>query len=312
MTGGGRVLLTGASGFMGPHVIRALLTEGYSVRAASRTGRDLGLGGAVPVPLPDLSKAFNPSPLVEGMDYVVHLAGIAHATGAIPDAVYHAVNSDAAARLAAAARDAGVKRFLLMSSVRAQSGPSAKAVLSETMPPEPTDAYGRSKLAGERAVVDALRGSGTDWVVLRPVLVYGPGVKGNMATLERLARLPVPLPLGGLTGRRSLLSIANLASAVCHGLSSDAVRGGTFLVADGAPVTVPEIIGALRQGLGRNPGVVRLPIRAAEWGLRMFGQANAADRLFGDLIAGTQALRATGWTPLEDTLTALRDSMRGF
>ena len=305
MTGGGRVLVTGASGFIGAHVVRALLAEGYSVRAASRTGCDLGVSEAVFVRLPDLSRAFDPSPLVEGMDYVVHLAGIAHATSAIPEDMYHVVNADAAARIAAAARDAGVKRFLLMSSVRAQSGPAAAMVIKESQPAQPNDAYGRSKLAGERAVADALRGSGTDWVILRPVLVYGPGVKGNMATLERLAHLPVPLPLGGFTGRRSLLSVANLASVVCHCLSADAARGGTFLVADGEPFTPAEIVGAMRKGLGRSPGIFggsAFPLMPL---LTLLGKQAVAERLMGDLVVDTTALRATGWSPVEDTLTAL-------
>ena len=307
MTARGRVLLTGASGFMGPRIAGALQAEGYSVRAASCSA--LALPGTEAVILPDLAQDFDARPLVDGMDYVVHLAGIAHATTAISDAIYHAVNAEAPVRLAAAARAAGAKRFLLMSSVRAQTGPVAKEAVREDQVPCPTDAYGRSKLAGEKLLAQTLQGSATEFVVLRPVLVYGPGVKGNMAALERLARLRVPLPLASFRGRRSLLSLANLASAVCHCLVADAARGGTFLVADSEPATIPEIVSAMRKGLGRRPGSFSVPAWPLASALRLFGKSDVANRLFGDLIADTSALRATGWSPKEETLAALAAAM---
>ena len=133
-----------------------------------------------------------------------------------------------------------------MSSIRAQSGPAAAGILTEADVPRPTDPYGRSKLAAETAVAK----SGVPFTVLRPVLVYGPGVKGNLRTLMRLAALPVPLPFGALTNRRSLVGIDNLVGAIIHVLGHAASRGETYVVADPRPVSVAEIMAALRSRHG--------------------------------------------------------------
>ena len=141
----------------------------------------------------------------------------------------------------------------------------------------PTDAYGRSKLAAERGLAEL----DLDWVALRLVLVYGPGVKGNMAQLLRLARSPYPLPLGGLTGRRSLLSLDNLVAALDTVLAAGPLRR-PLIVADPQPLTVSEMITAMRRGLGRRPGLVRVPTRLLEAALRAAGRVRclcAPDRL---------------------------------
>ena len=308
MNGGARVLVTGASGFVGAYLVRCLVAQGFAVRGASRSPTPIF--GAEAVLLPDLARDFDAGPLVANIDAVVHLAGIAHATSAIPDAIYHAVNAEASRKLAVAAGEARVRQFILMSSVRAQSGPCAGAVLTEAMDPAPTDAYGRSKLEAERAIAAALEGTHTASVALRPVLIYGPGVKGNMGVLERLARSRLPLPLGGLSAKRSLLSLENLAGAVEYCLRATPIVHGTYLVADANPVSVAEIIANLRAGLGRKPGLVAMPSHPIQMLLRRAGRANAADRLFGNLIVDTAALRLTGWSPQHNTAHALAAWMR--
>ncbi len=302
---GGRVLVTGASGFIGPHVVRELATRGYVVRAAARSPLEAMLPGVEYAVLPDLAKPFDARPVVARIDAVVHLAGIAHAKVALPETAYQAVNTNSARRFAEAARDAGVKKFVFVSSVRAQCGPSVAGVVREEMTPAPTDAYGRSKLAAEAAIAETLAGSQTGWTVLRPVLVYGAGVKGNMQTLFRLARAPIPLPLGSLTGQHSLVSIGNLASAIAHVLTSPQTANATFLVADTAPLTIPEIISALRAGLGRKPGLLPFSETHAARICKALGREALAQRLFGDLAVTTERLRATGWTPPDETLAAL-------
>lgn len=312
MSGRGRVLVTGASGFIGRATVKALHDAGYDVRAAARAPTFDAPKGVEAVLLPDLAGPFDARPLVDGMDYVVHLAGLAHATTTIPEAVYQTVNCAAAAELARASAALGVKRFILVSSVRAQTGPAAAVPVREDQEPSPTDAYGRSKLAAERAVARAWDGVPPRWVVLRPVLVYGPGVKGNMALLLRLARSRWTLPFASLKGRRSLLSIGNFAGAIRHCLVCEQVLGGTFLVADGTPVTVAEILSSLRLGLGRRPNLIPFPAPMIKGALRVTGGEAAADRMLGDLVVDTNALSATGWRPIEATSDALARAIRGM
>ena len=306
-----RVLVTGASGFAGRFVAEYLQANGCDVRAASRVDASPRPAVTERVTAPDFSKPFDGDPLVRGMDYVIHVAGLAHATASIPEAAYMAVNAEAAQRLASAAQRAGAKRFIFLSSVRAQTGPSALGIVTEAQTPTPTDAYGRSKLAGERLIMEALRGTATAPILLRPVLVYGPGVKGNMGTLMRLARSSWPLPVTGFGARRSLVSRVTLASAVLHALVAPNLGAGPYLVADDEALTVAEILGALRQGLGRKPGTFRVPQKPIELALRSFGRAADRERLFGDLRVSTAALQATGWRAAVPVREGLAAAIRG-
>ncbi len=296
----GRVLVTGATGFIGRDLVRWLAAEGWRVHAAARDPRAIAGGdGIEAVALGDLAHGVDWRPLVEGMSHVVHLAGIAHATTRIPDATYHAVNAEAVRTLAIAARDAGVGRVVMMSSIRAQCGPSVRGTLSEERAPTPVDAYGRSKLEGEQMLADVLAGSETDWCALRPVVVYGPGVKANMASLARLARTPWPLPIGGLHARRSVLGLANLRAGVQHAVTSPSVSRGAYLFADPKPVSVSDIVAAMRLGLNRAPGIFTLPLAPARLALKVAGRGAVWDRIAGDLVVSTAALEATGWRPVE-------------
>ncbi|HVX35038.1 MAG TPA: NAD-dependent epimerase/dehydratase family protein [Hyphomicrobium sp.] len=307
-----RILVTGASGFIGQHLVRKLSESGYRVRAAARQPIIFDDPNVEGIALGDMSRSFAAEYVVRGVDAVIHAAGMAHSRPGIPDAAYTAINVDATRQLARAARAARVKRFILMSSVRAQVGASHDGVVTETTPAAPTDAYGRSKIAAEAITAELLAGSNTRWTVLRPVLVYGQGVKGNMAALMRLAAGPYPLPFGGLKGRRSLLSIGNLLGAIEHVLRTEAAEDTSFIVADSAPVTIADIVRALRKGRGRPPLLVPVPEAALAVALRMAGKGRIADRLSGDLIADASLLRQTGWQPLEATADALASAARSF
>jgi UDP-glucose 4-epimerase len=217
------------------------------------------------------------------------------------------LNAEATIRLAQAAHRAGAKRFVFLSSIRAQCGPSAEGLVTEDLPPNPTDAYGRSKLAAEQGLASV----DLDWVALRPVLVYGPGVKGNMARLMRLARSRLPLPLGGLHGRRSLLSVGNLVDAVDTVLAVQQPLRRPLLVADRAPLTISEMVGAMRAGLGRRGGLVRVPPSFIRSVCRLAGQEEVFDRMAGSLVADSAAMRALNWNPKVDTPAGLAALMRG-
>ncbi len=304
------VALTGATGFIGRHLLKELPKRGYKVRVLLRRPTMLPpeATGAV---VGDLAAPRNMSNALAGVQAVIHSAGLAHGMSGLPEDDYRAINTEATVALARAAARAGARRFVLLSSVRAQSGPTARQVLTEALDPHPTDAYGRSKLDAERGLAEV----DIDWVALRPVLVYGPGVKGNMAALIKLARLALPLPLGGLKGRRSLLSVENLVEAIDVALRAEGSLRRPLIVADPEPLTIPEMVAALRAGLGRRPGLVPIPQALLGQALRLAGRGEAFERLAGSLVADPRALMELGWRPsvaTRDGLAALaRDSAEG-
>jgi nucleoside-diphosphate-sugar epimerase len=300
------VLVTGASGFIGKHLVGALAKSGWAVRAAARDPEQIRARPQVErVALPDLSRPADWSPLLDGVTHVLHLAGIAHAPGALPDDVYVRINADAVGELAEAARGT-VERLVLMSSVRAQAGLAADHVITEADAPQPTDAYGRAKLAAERL----LRESGVGFAVLRPAVVYGKGVKGNIASLGTLAQTPMPLPFAGLDNKRSLLAMENLAAAVDLALTSQRAESETFLVADSEPITIAELVTAMREGLGRSPHLVRVPARAVKRLMATFGKEADWERISGNFAIDVTKLRSIGWTPRIRTRDGIVAMMR--
>jgi UDP-glucose 4-epimerase len=297
-----RVLVTGASGFIGRPLVAALDGAGYAVRAAVRDRRGQGFPSGVAVAtLPDLAAPLDWSALVGGMDAVVHLAGIAHVGPDTAESAYERVNHQASADLARASAAAGVKRFVFMSSIRAQTGAMADEPLTEADVARPTDAYGRTKLAAEAAV----RASGVPCTILRPVLIYGPGVKGNLASLLRLAKLPIPMPFARLTNRRSMLALDNLIAAVRFALDDARAVNETFIVSDPDALSVAETISILRVALGRNQALLAVPPGLLSMLLGLIGQRESFERLAGTLIAEPTKLLAAGWRPLVETKVAL-------
>jgi UDP-glucose 4-epimerase len=284
------VLVTGCNGFIGRHLVPYLAALGHHVIAASRTAPLFEDRNVACVELPDLSEPFDWQPLLQKCDAVIHLAGIAHTPA--DDETYDRVNRQATEKLAQAAEQSGV-HLIFVSSIAAQSGSSSERELSEDDTPRPINAYGRSKLAAEQAV----RASGAPFTVLRPVVMYGEGEKGNFAFIHKISRLPIPLPLGVLKAKRSVLSIQNFCSAVEFVLTNSRARGETFIVSDPEPVAVPELIARHRAALGRSPGMLPIPEKWIEGFLEVTGQHAIWQRIGCPLIARPGKLLAFGWKP---------------
>jgi UDP-glucose 4-epimerase len=282
------IALTGATGFIGQCLLRELPRRGYRLRVLLRRPSVVPLDAASAV-VGDLARPQNMAAALADVDAVIHSAGLAHAMSGLPEDDYRMLNTEATIGLARAAQRAGAKRFIFLSSIRAQAGATADHTLTEDLAPQPTDAYGRSKLAAEQG----LAALDLDWVALRLVLVYGAGVKGNMAELLRFARSPYPLPLGLLRARRSLLSLDNLVAAVDAVLAAPERLQRPLIVAD----PIPEMIAALRGGLGRRPGLIPVPLALLETALRATGRSEVYQRLAGSLVADPSALSRLGWTP---------------
>lgn len=296
----GCVLVTGASGFVGPHVVAALIQAGYVPRLAQRRAQPIP-AGAEAVVTGDLSAAVDWSDALEGIDHVVHMAGLAHAGPGLDEALYRRINTEATLELARAAARAGVQRFVYLSSIKALTDAFDGAPLTEEMPPAPGDAYGRSKLAAEQG----LAALDLDWVALRPVLIYGPGVKANMAALLRLARLPVPLPFGGLKAPRSLLAVENLVSAILFALTPACPARQSYALSDPEPISVSGMLAAMRAGLGRGPGLLSVPEAWLRRLARLAGREETFLKLAGSLVARPERLLRAGWQPQAETNSAL-------
>lgn len=293
--------LTGATGFIGQYLLRELPKRGYRLRVLLRQPPSMPMPCASAV-IGDLARPRNMSAALEGVDAVIHSAGFTHGMSGIPEHDYRLLNTEATVGLARAARRARARRFVFLSSIRAQCGPTAETVLTEADDPNPTDAYGRSKLAAERGLSEL----DLDWVSLRAALVYGPGVKGNIAQLMRFARSPFPLPLGSFAGRRSLLALENLAVAIETVLKAPGTLRRPFIAADAQALTIAEMIAAMRDGLGSRRKVFPMSPALLEFLLRSIGQAESYRRMSGSLVADPSALIALGWAPPLTTSDALK------
>ncbi len=294
------VALTGATGFIGRYLLQELPKRGYRLRVLLRRPATLpeGCAGAI---IGDLARPYNMTEALAGVDAIIHTAGLAGTMSGVPEDDYRLFNTEATVGFAKAAQRAKIKRFIFLSSIRAQSGPTAKGILTEDREPRPTDAYGRSKLAAEQG----LAATGLDWVALRLALVYGPGVEGNMAKLIRLARSPYPLPLAGLKGEHSLLGLDNLVEAVDTVLATEAPLRRPLIVADPTPLTIGAMIAAMRRGLGRRPALLYVPEPLMKGALHVSGRLASFEPLFGSLVADSSALARLNWTPRIETAAGL-------
>lgn len=241
-----RVLVTGATGFIGRALTPALVAAGWEVVAPGRA--EIG----------DIGPQTDWRAALEGAEAVVHLGALAHARHG--ERALMAVNAEGARALAEQAAEAGVRRFILMSSVKAAGEASGLRALSETDQPTPMTAYGRSKRAAEEAVLGI---SALNPIALRPPLVHDWDARANFAALLGLAASPLPLPFAQARNRRSLIARASLVAAIGAVLAKPEAQPGAYFVADHPALSTGEIITALRAGLGRKAGLIRAPLLAA-------------------------------------------------
>lgn len=296
-----RIVVTGAAGFVGRAVVGRLLSEGHEVVACVRTsGTASRHARCIESVTGDLISFADWDRLLTGAEAVVHLAARVHQMQEDPataERAHRAANTDLTLRLATAAAACGVRRFLFVSSIKV-NGEGGDAVLHASDPPSPSDAYARSKLAAEEGL-RALTATGPmTHTILRPPLMYGPGVKANLYRLLAWVERGRPWPFGAMTNRRSLLFVGNMADAITTAVASDAAAQQTYLLSDGAPVSTADILRAIATAMERPIAMAPLSGTLTAAALRLTGRDDLARRLFGSLVVDDAPFRDdTGWTP---------------
>lgn len=309
-------LVTGGTGFIGAALLPALHAAGWRVRATARTVPERF---TLPVDwreVGDIGPDTAWDGLLDGVDCVVHLAARVHVlneTSKEPSAAFRRTNVTGTARLARACVEAGVKRFVYLSSVGVHGARSFGRPLSESSPAAPHDDYSCSKLEAELALDEIGRGTSLEVVMLRPPLVYGPGAPGNFARLIRLVRTGVPLPLGAIDNRRSLLYLGNLVDAIALCLAHPAAANRTYLVADGEDVSTPELIRRLAALMGRHARLWPVPPGLLELAGKLVGKSAEVQRLLGSLAVDSGAIRRElGWQPPFTLEEGLAETVRWY
>jgi nucleoside-diphosphate-sugar epimerase len=310
------ILLTGATGFVGSHLVEVLRAQGRAVRALVRVAGAALPPGVESSVVGDLADAHDLRRVLAGVEGVIHLAGRAHVmrdTTADPEAEFHRANALATRHLAEQAAAAGVRRFVFLSSVKVNGERSGDRPFTEADPPAPEDAYGRSKRAAEQALREVAAASSLEVVVIRPPLVYGPGVKANFLRLLRLVDRGVPLPLASVKNRRSLVSLWNLCDLIATCASHPAAAGETFLVSDQRDLSTPELVRRIAGAMGRRALLFPVPVPALALAARLLGQGDAVERLVGSLQADSaKATRLLGWTPRVSVGDGLRRTVEWY
>ncbi len=308
-----RALVTGSSGFVGRALIAELRRRGFAARGAARRRSRQNFDRDV-VEIGELSEATDWSAALQGIDTVFHLAARVHQVrdaGNDAEAAYQRANADATAALARAAIEAGTRRFVFVSSVKVMGEVSSARPFDEGDPPQPRDAYGRSKLAAEQALAQ-LAGQ-IEVSIVRPPLVYGPGVRANFLSLLKLAASGWPLPLGAARASRSMVYIDNLVDALIACATVPHSSPATYFVSDGRDSSLAELIRSLRAEMGLPVRLWNLPGGLVQAAAHAIGRADAAQRLFSPLQVDIGRIRRElGWSPPVTVERGLRDTVRWF
>lgn len=298
-----RVLITGATGFVGGAVLSRCVGEGdIEPRVALRTPAPEMSSRVDAVTVGDIGPTTDWAAAVRGVDVVVHCAArvhVMHDRAADPLAEFRRVNVEGTLRLARQAHAAGARRIVFLSSIKVNGEATEPGrPYRADDPPAPLDPYGVSKREGEAGLRRLASDTGLEVVVIRPVLVYGPGVGGNFLSMLRWLQRGVPLPLGAIRNRRSLVAIDNLVDLIVVAMRHPAAAQGTFLVSDGEDLSTTELLRRLASAMGRRARLLPVAAPILRAALTAAGKRAVARRLCSSLqvdIAETK--RVLGWAP---------------
>lgn len=311
-----KVLVTGATGFVGRALVARLVEQGSTeVLALTRALPADRVAGVSYLPGCDLTASSLAPSALAGVDILIHTAArvhVLHDHAADRLAAFRRMNVDATLRLAEQAVAQRVRRFVFVSSIGVNGGQSPGRAFSESDQPRPHNAYALSKWEAEQGLLRVAAESGMEVVIIRPPLVYGPGVKANFAALMRAVQRGWPLPLGAVNNERCLVALDNLVDFILVCSSHAEAANQTFLVSDGQGLSTAELVRGLARAFGRPARLVSVPVWALRAGAALVGQGGAIQRLCGDLqVDISKARQLLGWTPVISVEEGLRRAVAG-
>ncbi len=323
-----KLLVTGATGFLGSRITFALADQDRSlVSAVRRIPKITAMPNVGFYVVRNVDSETEWLPILHTVDCIIHTAARVHVVKermADPLTAYRAVNVGGTRRLAEHAASSGVRRFIFLSSIgvngvftdvfsRNLADPrDERAPIKHGDHPDPREPYGISKWEAEQALWDISAKTGLEVVVLRPPLVYGPGVKGNLARLLKLVRLGLPLPFGALQNKRSLIGLDNLVDLLICCVDHPAAAGQTFLVSDGEDLSTPDLLRHMATAMGRSARLFPVPVSLLRLAGSALGKRAEIDRLVGSLqIDSSHTCRVLGWTPPVSVQEGIRRMVQG-
>jgi nucleoside-diphosphate-sugar epimerase len=305
---GRRIAVSGAGGFVGANLVYGLTERRANVHALVRKPVELAAVETTVVGL--LQEADDLEHALAGSTSVIHLAGRAHVMEVVGNESlleYRATNVEGTRRLAEAAAAVGVKRFVFISSVKVNGERTNDRPFTAFDSPAPEDAYGTTKAEAEEVLRRIGDRTGMESTIIRPPLVYGPGVKGNFARLMRLIKRGIPLPFKSVDNRRSLVSVDNLCDLIIHCIAHPRAAGQTFLVSDGEDLSTPELIGQMGEAMGCTARLFPVPLSLLRAVFSAFGRMAEFERLSGSLQVDIEhTCKTLDWSPPVSVSEGLR------
>jgi nucleoside-diphosphate-sugar epimerase len=310
------VFITGAAGFVGRKLCASLhARKGWNIVGLSRQTPDEQLARHLSRSvIADLCDSPDLQSALQGVDVIVHLASRVHSMEVGDSlALYRDSNVRPARHMIREAIKAGVRRFVFISTVKVNGEETNDQPFTGDQRPAPAGPYARSKMEAEEELMRLAEGTALEVVILRPPLVYGPGVKANFLSLMGLAARGWPLPLGSIRNRRSLLHVDNLTEAIVFAATSSGARNRIFTISDDGAISTPELINKMSLFMGKKSYLIRFPVRILEWFAGVLGLTKQISRLTVNLEAdNSQFKNETGWKPVKTTDEGLSETVDWF
>lgn len=314
-----KILLTGASGFIGKGIARYFKTTPENQLFMANRKNNLGLSNRY-FCVGNINGSTDFSEALSGKDIVIHTAGRAHImndNSRSPLAAFREVNVDGTMNLARQSVEAGIKRFIFISSTKVNGDCTfGSNIFSDLSEPNPKDPYGLSKYEAEQGLLKLANNSNMKVIIIRPPLVYGPGVKGNFESLIKVVKLGFPLPIALIDNKRSLIALDNLIDLIVTCISHPDAVNQIFLASDGEDISTLNLVKKISVAFDQNPYIFPFPITMMKVATKLMGKGIIADRLFEDHrvnISKTQ--KVLNWKPvisIDDQIQKIASSYNKF